>query len=339
MKALTTFRYTLIAISILLTTTVISSAQVVQTVPLYHLYSEQTGSNFYTIDSTRKSQAMGSGWASKGIAAYVLDRQAPQTQPLFVTVLTLMFGGGPGTVFSYTTSTQERDTWLNSPAIELPLGGGYTQDSKWRKDGTGIAGYVAPIQATGMVPLYRLYHPTNFVVLDPIFPKLNICGGLHCNDTFLTTQEKDRAFYIKNRGYSDSGIVGYVWPAPTSVSMQPPAPPKRTDRIDTSGKPVNVDVMLLNLGCTRTAVGEFSCSNLGAFNACKTYMKDGRAKGCTYTGNAANQSEMDKTLFGLGCKHLLGRTDEFICITAKSFNTCQSYVDQKWAKRCVMAKQ
>ena len=49
----------------------------VPTVPLYELYAPSTGVHFYTVDENRKQEALGSGWNSYGIAAHILNQQAP----------------------------------------------------------------------------------------------------------------------------------------------------------------------------------------------------------------------------------------------------------------------
>ena len=60
----------------------------------------------------------------------------------------------------------------------------------------GIDGYVLPSQATGSVPLYRLY--------------LNAAGGLH----LWTIDANERAYLVANSGWIDEGIAGYVVPLP-----------------------------------------------------------------------------------------------------------------------------
>jgi Tol biopolymer transport system component len=58
----------------------------------------------------------------------------------------------------------------------------------------GIDGYVLPAQATGSVPLYRLY--------------LNASGGLH----LWTTDANEKNVLTTSAGWKDEGIAGYVMP-------------------------------------------------------------------------------------------------------------------------------
>ena len=284
-----------------------------------------------------------------------MNQQAAGTVPLYVLTIKLNFlsQDGIGDVFLFTTHDDERTNLINSPYVDHMLGGYLgAPGGKWLPDaGTGLAGYIAATQLPGTVPLYRLYHPPIFgpveshgdaldKVVTPSLYNYRWCL-FNSYDTLLTASEKEKASALKFHGYQFVETLGYVWPSAMAVSMQPPPPPKKTTPIDTSGKPVNVDTLLLKAGCLRTGVGEYGCANLGAFNACKTYMKDGRAKGCTYTADAAakaGQKEMDDKLFSLGCTHFLGRSDEFICKTPTSFNACEQYRKGGKAKRCLMAK-
>ncbi|HUR97610.1 MAG TPA: hypothetical protein VMZ26_06020, partial [Pyrinomonadaceae bacterium] len=326
-----------------------SSAQSVQTTPFYRIFAHSTGIHFFTTDVNRKQSAQGAGWNSEGTPFYVLNQQAPGTVPLYVLTIKLRFLSteGTGDVFLFTTHPEERTSLINSPYLPLMLGGGYSFNSRWIPDGTsGVAGYIAGEQLPGTVPLYRLYHPPVFGAKEDLEPNVecklaaNCSKGRYCvfndYDALLTTSEKEKADALKFHGYQYVETLGYVWPAAMAVSM---LPANHTPKISTtSDKPVNVDTYLLSAGCLRTGVGQYGCSNLGAFNACKSYLKDGRAKGCTYTGDAAKQAEMDKTLFTLGCTHFLGRTDEFICKTPASLDACRSYKNKGQAKRCEMAK-
>ena len=52
-----------------------------------------------------------------------------------------------------------------------------------------------------------------------------------------------------------------------------------------------------------------------------------------------NGRQVDWELYRLGCTRFLGRPDEFLCKTPKSFNLCEAYRRNKTAKKCLMAKQ
>jgi hypothetical protein len=62
----------------------------------------------------------------------------------------------------------------------------------WSKE--GIDGYILPSQATGSVPLYRLY--------------INAYGGLH----LWTTDAFEKNVLSTTQGWTDEGIAGYVLP-------------------------------------------------------------------------------------------------------------------------------
>lgn len=356
MKALSPFRYALIAIVMLLITTVISSAQVVQTVPFYRLFAHTTGIHFYTADVNRKLEATAAGWTVEGTAAYILTQQAPGTVPLYVLQTRYRYGnyGSSDAVFGYVTNLQERDTILNAPDTPLTLCGvsvGYGSPfgHAWLSDGTGIAGYVATDPLPGTVPLYRLYHPPTFgpeesyrissIQVAPGVP-FKRCGGGSW-DNFYTTSVAEKEAAILKAGYKFVSIVGYVWPQPAAVSMQPPVPAKHTAQLipGNQGAPINPDTYLLNHGCTRSGPGSYSCSTVSAYETCNGYKKGGKVKGCTTTADLAAQAAMDKELFSLGCTRLAGRPDEFICKTPQSFKACGAYHDKRQVKQCVMTKQ
>jgi hypothetical protein len=64
----------------------------------------------------------------------------------------------------------------------------------WSKE--GVDGFILPSQASGSVPLYRLY--------------LHALGGLH----LWTTDANERKVLTNNAGWADEGIAGYVLPLP-----------------------------------------------------------------------------------------------------------------------------
>jgi hypothetical protein len=100
------------------------------------------------------------------------------------------------------------------------------------------------------------------------------------------------------------------------------------------------DTVLLNLDCTRTGVGAYSCSTAAGFEACVMYWKDGKVKHCLgVTAVIEKQAAMDQELFKLGCKRFLGRPDEYLCKTQKSFDACETYHKDGRVKKCRNVKQ
>ncbi|HKP46845.1 MAG TPA: hypothetical protein VJT50_09615 [Pyrinomonadaceae bacterium] len=326
--------------------------QEVATVPFYRLFAHTTGIHFYTIDVNRKQEAMGGGWSSEGVAAHILNQQAPGTVPLYVLVTNYRFDKERthgDAVFGYTTNEQERDTLLNSPYTSAMLGGAVYGGSKWILDATGIAGYIAATPLPGTVPLYRLYHPPDFgpdetedhsIIAMANFSHFRRCL-FNAYDNLYTTNEKEKASALKLHGYKFVRIEGYVWPQPTTVSMLPPAPPKPAGPkiVPGSNPTANPDTDLLKGGCTRTGVGSYNCPTVSGYEACQAYKKNGKVQACATNADLSKQAAMDKELFSLGCTRFLGRPDEFICKTQKSFDACEVHRKNASAKRCAMAKQ
>ncbi|MCA1636126.1 MAG: hypothetical protein LC785_16150 [Acidobacteria bacterium] len=322
----------------------------VSTVPLYRLYAPSTGIHFYTTDVNRRLESMGSGWKSEGVAAHVLNEQAPGTVTLYVLIIWLRFNDVEGNpVFGYTTSEQEKTTLLQAPQVPKLWGGYvYYKKSQWHFDGSGIAGYIAPTQLYGTVPLYRLHHLPEFGPEEENTSSLAIVNTdehkyRKCRpssfDNFYTTSEEEKAKAITDYGYKFVGVVGYVWPQPTSVSTDPPKPPGPKISAGASKPATNPDTDLLNRGCTRPGVGSYNCPTIAGYEACENYRKNGKVKACSTSANQKVQAAMEKLLFSFGCTRLLGRPDEFLCKTQKSFDLCETYRKNGNAKRCLMAKQ
>lgn len=323
----------------------------VSTVPLYRLYAPSTGIHFYTTDVNRKLEALGSGWKSEGVAAHVLNEQAPGTVKLYVLVLWLLFNDSAGNpIFAYTAGEQDKNSLLQSPHVPHDWGGYIANqtNNQWHLDGSGIAGYVASTQLYGTVPLYRLHHLPIMGPKETYGSQAAQALGYGVDyrkcrassyDNFYTTSEEEKAKAITKFGYKFVGVVGYVWPQPTSVSTDPPKPPvPKLDTSNSAPRP-NADTDLLNRGCTRTGVGSYHCPTVGAYEACEAYKKSGKAQACATTADLSKQAAMDKELFSLGCTRLLGRPDEFLCKTQKSFDACEGYRKNGRTKRCLMAKQ
>src|SRR4051812_8350306 len=154
----------------------------VATVPLYRMYSETTGINFYTADSKRRGNAIANGWKTLGKVGYVFDRKMPNTVPLYMAVT----DKGAGAIFVYTTNFDE--------VLKL------TQKQGWWTEGNGIVCYVASTQLPGTIPLYRLHRPD--------------MGSTGRNDSFYTTSETERDSAISQAQYKLVGEEGYLWPTP-----------------------------------------------------------------------------------------------------------------------------
>lgn len=228
-------------------------------------------------------------------------------------------------------SPAERTALLKSPPVSRELGGGLDGGpSIWEADASGIACYAAPKELPGTVPLYRLYHP-------PVFKDGGNYLCFNGHDSLYTTSEKEMSDHITQHGYKFVGIEGYVWPQPAMVSMLPPPPPG--PKIG-AGKPAaNPDTDLLNRGCTRTGIGSYNCPTVVAYAACESYKNGGKVQDCTTPVDLTRQKAMDKELFSVGCKRFLGRPDEFICVTQKSFDLCETYHKNGTAKKCWPAKK
>ncbi|HEX3282993.1 MAG TPA: hypothetical protein VHR36_17285 [Pyrinomonadaceae bacterium] len=296
----------------------------VQTVPLYRLFSHETGIHFYTIDVNRKLSAMSAGWTVEGVATNVLDQQAPDTVPLYVLTNKLIFYGLYGDVFTYTTTTEERDKLLAAPKFGNGISGG-----TWSLDSSGIACYIAAHKLSGTIPLYRLIHPPK----NPDILKFTDFDSLY------TTSESEMTDAITNHGYKFVRIEGYVWPQPTTVSMQPPAATQPGPKILAGGKPgASPDTVLLNRGCTRPAMGSYKCPTIAGYEVCESYRKNGKVTACTTSANEKVQAAMEKLLFSVGCGRFLGRPDEFLCKTQKGLDLCETYRQKGTTKKCVMPK-
>jgi hypothetical protein len=297
----------------------------VATLPLYRLFAHSTGIHFYTIDETRKVVAMANGWTLEGVAAYVSDQPALGTVPLYVLVVPLSFAdsaGDPmvGHTFTYTTNEQEKNNLLASPPVANRAGG---TNNRWRLDGNGIAGYVAPTKLSGTVPLYKLYHPERLEEYNS--KQKNCLFGSY--DNLYTTSQKEMSEAISQHGYQFIGIAGYVWPQATSTSSTPP--------ISVGSAPaVNPDTDLLKRGCTRPGVGSYKCPTIAGYEACERYRKNGKVTACTTSANEKVQAAMEKLLFSVGCSRFLGRPDEFLCKTQKGKDLCETYRKNGTANEC-----
>jgi len=330
MKRITFLIFALIAILLPLAVVRPSAAQSIKTVPLYRLFAHRTGIHFYTIDINRKLEAIGAGWSDEGIAAYVVDQQAPSTVPVYVLTNHAIFyitGSSDnttfGNMFAFTAKLDMRDKLL---ATKVP-----NYDSTWKYDRSGVGFYISAQQLPGTVPLYRLQHPA-------ANPQHVVFNDYDC---LLTTSEAEKNDHLANHGYQIFGIEGYVWPQSATLSMQPAVPPKNTPKLGagTQVPPTNPDTDLLKRGCTRPAVGSYNCSTVASYEMCEIYRQQGKVNACSTTANLKVQAAMEKLLFSVGCTRFLGRPDEFLCKTQKSYDLCETYRQNGHAKKCLLTKQ
>jgi hypothetical protein len=106
------------------------------------------------------------------------------------------------------------------------------------------------------------------------------------------------------------------------------------------GAPVDADADLLKRGCTRPGVGSYKCPTVGGYEACESYRLSGKFKvnACSTSANEKVQAAMERTLFSVGCSRFLGRAEEFMCKTPKSFDLCETYRKSGTAKKCLLMK-
>ena len=289
-----------------------------RTVPLYRLYAESTGINFYTADPNRRDSAIASGgWKLIGITGYVFDHKEPNTVPLYMVETDIGFGA----IFGYTISLNE--------AVHL------TQKKGWYTEGNGIACYVAASQLPGTLPLYRLYRAKTGTkdsgggLFDFLAgPEFKTEGSDHVVgdfDNFYTTSKDERDSAVANAKYTYLRREGYIWtqPTPSGLQLGP-------------GKPVgDADTVLLKWGCTRPASGAYNCPTIAGFEACENYRAKGEVKACSTTANQKVQEAMERMLFNVGCSRFMNRPDQFLCKTQKSFELCETYRKNGKLTKCL----
>jgi hypothetical protein len=303
----------------------------VASVPLFRLYSKPSGIHFYTIDPNRKLDAIANGWTPEGTQAYVFNKQVPGTVPLFSLKITVWGSTGHEDVFGYTTSEKDRDALLKSPVLASGVCGDSAPDgslnSKWMLEGNGIACYIASKQLPGTVPLYALYHQKDATGKGYCLPSEY--------DNWYTTSEKEMSNAITSHGYRLVGITGYVWPQPTTIAEQQSGHP--TIPNNTGNKPaITPEVDLLNRGCLRNSPGSYTCPTVAGYEACQSYKDRGAAKQCATTADLNAQAVMEKALYTIGCSRFLGRPDQFLCKTKKSFDSCEGYRTRGVVSKCIM---
>jgi uncharacterized protein DUF5648 len=309
---------------------VTAPVQNVASVPLFRLYHKVSGIHFYTTDPDRKLNAIANGWTPEGIQAYVFNKQVPGTVPFFSLKITVWGANEYQDVFGYTASKKDRDSLLNSPPLASEFCGwsdaSGTPRAKWTLEGNGIAGYIASQQLPGTVPLYALYHPK-----DNSEKKYCLQSEF---DNWYTTSEKEMSNAITNHGYRFVGITGYVWPQPATIAEQPKQPVIPNN---TGNKPaIDPEVDLLNRGCLRNSPGSYTCPTVVGYEACQAYKNRGSAKQCSTTADLNQQAAMEKGLYSLGCSRFLGRADQFMCKTKKSFDACELYRSRGVLSKCIM---
>lgn len=144
----------------------------------YRLYSPSTYEHLYTTDVNEYNVLQSCcGWVAEG-AIYRVFRGAGSYGGVAAVPYYRLYNP-----YSY---QHHWTTDLNEYTV-LPTFG-------WVQEGTD--GYILPSQATGTLPLYRLY--------------LNANGGLH----LWTTDANEMNYLVANNGWVYEGIAGYVVPLP-----------------------------------------------------------------------------------------------------------------------------
>ena len=255
-------RSTLFAVLALLP--VIASAQGVATVPLYRLFDERNGINFYTTDKPRRTAALAAGWKSVGVAGHCLPQKVPGTVPLMAVVairpaMNMLGNAIPArAIFVYSTDIDEvthlqQQGW--SPESTTTIAG--AQPVCWVAPGRMVVGQNFP----GTVPLHRLAHPAQ----GPAF-----------EDHFYTISEDEMSFAVRKGAYTYEKVEAHLWAGPATVSGfegSQAAPKIRVPGGGASNTPRG--------RATRRHGRGSSCSRApDAMAACEELRKAGKAKTC-----------------------------------------------------------
>jgi hypothetical protein len=245
-------------------TPVLASAEGVATVPLYRLFEERSGVNFYTTDKPRRLAALAVGWKSVGIAGHCLPQKVPGTVPLMALVASrpavqaLGVTIPPRVIFVYSTDIDEVTSLQQQ---------GWSAESTTTVPGAKPVCFVAPRRMVvgqsfpGTVPLHRLAHPAP----GPAF-----------EDHFYTTSEKEMSFAVRKGAYTYEWVEAHLWAEPATVSgfESSHATPKiHVPGGGTASQPS---------GCTRFLgrADDYLCRTPEAFASCETLRKAGKAKTC-----------------------------------------------------------
>jgi len=279
-------------------------------VPLYRFFQSDGTDHFhfYTADKDEMTALKHSpGWKYEGPIGYVFPVKAhpPKTSPLY-RLAKVEFGEAN---HFYTMDKAEADKAIN---------GGWTSE--------GICCYLSPTQVAGTIPLIRLYK-TCIVPSDggEFVQNTMGCGGATGGDShFYTTNGEEKFKVIDQAGFQFIRNEGYLWPQPTTIA----GPPQQ--------KKVDYDGVLLDLGCTRNAPGDYQCETQRSYETCDSLKKQGLAKACSTHVNLKIQDSIDKELFSVGCTRFLGRADEFVCKTQNALNVCEAYRKNGKVKKCTL---
>ena len=141
----------------------------------YRLYHDGTKEHLYTTDANEYSVLATRGWLAEG-AIYQLYPGAGSLNGVVAVPFYRLYNR---------VSLQHH--WTTDANEYNVLGQG-----DWTKE--GVDGYILPSNATGSIPVYRLY--------------LNAFGGLH----LWTTDLNEKNVLSTSRGWVFEGVAGYVMP-------------------------------------------------------------------------------------------------------------------------------
>lgn len=179
-------------------------------VPVYRLLDSH-GYHFYTADQAEKNNAVSNlGFKYEGILGYVFSDRVMGTIPLY------RFNGALGTYDDKFTAQSSVYYLTTDPNDELVTGDGRIHTAN---DGTtmmqdklkpeGILGYISSEEIDGTTPIFNLsQHKADDFEYDDqkIHPAVF--------DQLLTNDEDEKSEAQKIYGYSDEGILGYIWNTP-----------------------------------------------------------------------------------------------------------------------------
>jgi hypothetical protein len=199
--------------------------------PLYRFRSKK-GFLFYTT-STEVPKASNGPWTNEGAVCHLPTgpNHSINTKPVY----RLIKSDNWGVRFAYTSSFAEADQYKGGPADEHGVG-------KWLNQGEVFR--VCSDRVKNTVPLYRLYLPVKLTN-----PGQKFTGVVPGTDTHILTTDENQKSNALSQGWTDQGIIGYVWLAP----YPPPAAPLPDLTVfNTKADEFSVTAILMNKGKANT---------------------------------------------------------------------------------------
>jgi hypothetical protein len=176
------------------------------TQPLYRFVSSK-GYRLYKTGPNVPGGLTDGPWKNDGIVAHVFAGQASGTKPVYQLTKVDSYG----IRFAYTGDAAEANLQKGGPPDKNGIG-------KWTNQGPVF--YVAAVQLPGTVPLYRLYLPAR---ISGDTGSGGFSGMEVGTDAHLYTVKGGEKNHATNNGWTDEGVVGYVW-----KEAYPPALPDLT---------------------------------------------------------------------------------------------------------------